>query len=353
VCRNCLRRELGCTFDSPGSSRIAIRNLLSFPPPDRAPHRAHAVFCQLLDSIPRPLALASQGLDMDNLELLHHFTTSTYATLSSSADINELWKTAVPRLAIKNEFLMHALLSTSALHISSLRDADAAYRLAAERHHDKALISLQAALSEFPERVGNALFAASCLVVIYAFACQTSTSNHSLTAVTWIPLTRGISAIIASSQTIVAEGELAPLLHELLGRDSDEERPELPQSALLLVTGDAPDPEELLDPGVADVYTAAVDTLREAWDTFWGTTARIAAAFTWPTRMPEEFVRYLEEQRPRALVILSYHCSMLTALDSFWWIKGRPADEIARIEALLGDEWRKGWLAWPIKRIRD
>lgn len=291
---------------------------------------------------------------MDNLELLHHFTTSTYATLASSEDINELWKTVVPRMAIKNEFLMHALLSISALHISSLRNADATYQLAAERHHDKALISLRAALSENPERVGNALFAASCLVVIYAFACQTSTSAHSITAVTWIPLTRGISAIIASCQTVVAEGELAPLLHELLGRESDEERPQLPQSllALLVVGGGAPDPEELLDLEVANVYTAAVDLLREAWDTFWGTKARIAAAFMWPTRMPEEFVRFLQERRPRALVILSYHYTMLKALDSFWWIKGRPAVEIAKIEALLGDEWRKGWLAWPIKRIR-
>lgn len=51
--------------------------------------------------------------------LIDHFTTYTCLTLAADEKGQHIWSNMVPSLAYQHEFLMHALLACSALHMAS------------------------------------------------------------------------------------------------------------------------------------------------------------------------------------------------------------------------------------------
>ncbi|KAH8823585.1 hypothetical protein DL96DRAFT_1559411 [Flagelloscypha sp. PMI_526] len=63
-----------------------------------------------------------QGLSMYDLELIHHFTTTTAVSLLDihgieSPQVLGIYQRNAPRLALAHPFLMHSLLAVSALHL--------------------------------------------------------------------------------------------------------------------------------------------------------------------------------------------------------------------------------------------
>ena len=268
---------------------------------------------------------------MKNLELFHHFTTTTYATLTTDDDLRELWRLVVPRIAFRYEFVMHALLAMSSLHLSFLGSRDETYAVVAAKHHDKALESLRAAFHTEDPQHATALFAASSLVGLYVYACPPVVENVKVPM--WIPLFRGIWAIAQWRWDWVKQGELGSMLgFKPVGPDRYAgEDTEFPSSLFALSQRGAPgdpDPEELEDDEVLRVYHHATEAFKEWWDRSWVTEYRVAAAFGWPVAIQDTFVGFIQEQRPRALVLLAHHCALMESVDSqFWWIKGRGIDE--------------------------
>lgn len=57
---------------------------------------------------------------MVDLELMHHFTSSTYQTLTTDPVTQNLWRTGVIRMALSCDYLMLSILSVSALHMKHL-----------------------------------------------------------------------------------------------------------------------------------------------------------------------------------------------------------------------------------------
>ena len=304
---------------------------------------------------PAPLSPAppTGQLEMRNLELIHHFTTATYVTLSTDDDTREMWRLVIPRIAVSHQFVMHGLLAISALHLSFLRPTDKSYAVAAAGHHGKALGSLRTTFSQH----GDALYAASSLNAIYMYASLSVVENVLLKTPTWIPVFKGIVTIIERYWREVCVGELTPLMSwkPVDPRHYAGEDIEFPISLFdLLRRGapGAPDPEELEDDNVLVVYQDATEELKYSWDLFWSTEPRVSPAFRWSCAVSDEFVRFIEEYRPRALVLLAYHCVLLELLeDQYWWIKGRGADEIKRIEGVLEGKWKR-WLDWPMARCK-
>ena len=307
-------------------------------------------------SPPLSPGLLTIELEMKNLELLHHFTTSTYQTISTDEDIREVWRLVIPRIALSHEFLMHALLAMSALHLSFLKSSDKPYALMAAEHHRKALGPLRTAFSAL-ESHGNALFAASSVTAMYVYACPPVVESMVPKAPVWIPLFRGVWATTVGCFDRVRQGELAPLLaHKAIDQSRYVgEDIEFPNSLFDLSQPGAPgvlDPEELEDGNVLGIYNGATEGLKLSWDRFWSTEPKVSSALTWPCTMSEEFVGFIEEHRPRALVLLAHHFALVESLeDVYWWAKGRGMDEIKRIESVMDEKW-KHWLDWPISRCK-
>ena len=67
--------------------------------------------------------------------------------------------------------------------------------------------------------------------------------------------------------------------------------------------------------------------------------------------VPETFIRFLEEGRPRALVILAHYFATAVKLDN--WIMGDTAQrEIRGILAVLPVEWHV-LMRWPLEVVES
>ena len=295
---------------------------------------------------------------MKILKLLHHFVTVTYATLTTDDDVREMWRLVVPRIAFSYEFVMHALLAMSALHLNFLGSPDNAYSLAAAGHYGKALFSLGTALPAQDSHHADALYAASLLTAMYGYAFPQTVESILPEAASflpnspkWIPLFKGTWTAVEWCWDWVRQGELAPLFvhgkadqSRYVGEDIQF------QSSLFDLSKLGAPKERCEDDYVRGIYRIATEELKRSWDQVWSIGPREAAAFWWVATMSGEFFRFLEELRPKALVLLAHHCALMELLDDqFWWINGRGAKEIERIDLALGEEW-KCWLDWPKMR---
>lgn len=63
-------------------------------------------------------ALVSSNVPNIELELLHHFTFTTYTTFAHSPLVHEFYRTTLIRLGLKCDYLMQVLLSVSAQHLA-------------------------------------------------------------------------------------------------------------------------------------------------------------------------------------------------------------------------------------------
>lgn len=88
---------------------------------------------------PEDDGLPSSDLGMLDLELMHNYTVTTYATLSSDPLIRQLWKVTVPRIGLGCDYVMRSVLAVSALHIAFHRpDARDRFISKALLHHQLA-----------------------------------------------------------------------------------------------------------------------------------------------------------------------------------------------------------------------
>ena len=301
---------------------------------------------------------------MDNLSLLHHFTIRTYNTLTNDGTGEDIFRARYPRIAFQNELAMYSLLAVTALHRSKTAGASlvaSRYQMIAASYYDRALSSLRTAILD-PSHNATALFAASTLIAIYSLGCHTPGSEHSHIprVLTWIPLVKGINTIIKQWWGPVKQGPLARLTEQgaLKVIEVEGDFLTLPASLfnLALETPPTSNPtsnasyngdDEIVDAVAASIYKLVLDELRTSWINFWATGHRTATCIQWIVLAPNEYVLYLMEGRPRALVIFCYFLCMIKKLDGFWWIKGSAQETFVAIEGKLSTRWREQWLEWP------
>lgn len=62
----------------------------------------------------------SKELAVEDLKLLHHFSTKTYATIDGLVAQQDLWQGQVVRLGFQEPFVLRGILSIAALHLAAL-----------------------------------------------------------------------------------------------------------------------------------------------------------------------------------------------------------------------------------------
>lgn len=88
---------------------------------------------------------------MQSLELLHSFTTRTYATLSDSIIIRDFYRQSAVQLGLQCDYIMRTVLAVSASHLAfhrpEMRDH---YRSLAMTHHQIASRDASKAFNPLP-----------------------------------------------------------------------------------------------------------------------------------------------------------------------------------------------------------
>jgi hypothetical protein len=78
-----------------------------------------------MTSSPAAYSSVDAGINLQHLELLHHFVTNTYTTMSDDPEILESWRGPVIRIGFNCPFFLLEMLAVSALHLAHLRPEQA------------------------------------------------------------------------------------------------------------------------------------------------------------------------------------------------------------------------------------
>ncbi|KAF4630749.1 hypothetical protein G7Y89_g7391 [Cudoniella acicularis] len=291
------------------------------------------------------------SLNIMDLELLHYFHTSTCYTLSNTAGLQTFFRVHCPQMGFSSPFLLHALLSLSALHLSNFKKGEAQARYLTQTHYHLGvgLRTATSLLQNINSETCPPLYLFGTLCHIITLGMGPKPRDFLLFGdngvAEWLVLFRGTRTIIETNYDILRQSDLAPMFH-ISGQflnvppANNEHLQELREMILHVATND-PD---------LHLYLAALDDLAKSFGagTHPGTRASQPSpqiVFVWLYRIKDDFVR-----KPIALIILAYFCVLLNDLSSFWWIKGWAAHLMSEVYASVGKDYRI-WLQWPMEEI--
>ncbi|KAE9379523.1 hypothetical protein N431DRAFT_460777 [Stipitochalara longipes BDJ] len=352
-CRYCSRYETPCTYNTLNNSNRAVST-----PSDLS------AASPTIQSLLQPTLYNSDAqLQWNDLELFHHFIISTSVTCARKPGQEEMWRVAVPQLAMQHHFLMRGIFAVSALHLSHLQPnrRDELLIVAAE-YQQTALQAYRSILNNVDKDNCNALFAFSALVICYAFGSPKSSEDLFLTekdntqaVPDWLHFLRGTYSLLSSSWESIQNGPMAPLIEPFHGRSIAPNIIDDEQLHTLIPLLESETTRNVDDQDKSKIYVAALQDLRTVFANSYSTDNSKHcvrwASFDWPVRVSEDFIRLLNDREPKALILLAHHCVLLKREEACWYLDGHAHRLLSTIEAMLAAEMRR-WIEWPCKQIR-
>ncbi|EEP80005.1 predicted protein [Uncinocarpus reesii 1704] len=298
------------------------------PPNVFAPSPSNADQLDILSSFVSPSTELISDLHIHDLELLHHYTTETYRTLSYNNEHKEIWKNYIPKEAMSHPFLMHGLLAIAALHLIDIcgdeGDNRRKYIELATRHQNLALASFRPQLSNITPSNCHAVFAFSSLIAALAFAFSKTAGNvRSGEPVEQVLqdffLFRGVEGVLNTFWEIIRKGKLGPLVRRPSDLTCSQPISRDVINALDYLHDCNGETVTHISAEEKAAYNHAIRELRISFErcpSSWET------VFRWPIVLPEAYLMHLKKRQPMALVILAHYCVILGRLDDCWWSQG-------------------------------
>ncbi|EXK78284.1 hypothetical protein FOQG_17042 [Fusarium oxysporum f. sp. raphani 54005] len=368
-CSNCVRRGLRCSFLPPnphtapcgnfGSSSLTsacdATPVTQIPPPSTS-SCGHYVPAALPD-VPQTISLepASEGLDIEDFFLLHHYTVSTSYTLTIVPGLDTFMRINLPQIAFSNKFLLHGTLAIAALHLSRFKkNASEAnsYMMKALHHYVTALRTATSLMASINAQNGPALYLFSMLCFSFTLGLGPKPGDFLLFGpqgiAQWLGQLQGMRSLLETKPELFQDDTLAPMF-QLTVRSlaqSISRIDHFPQLRKQIQQAASGDPELVH-------YSKALDQLSQRFDFALLSTSRVAQlspqqVFVWVYQLDDDFVRLLQEEKPIPLVILSYFCILLNQLSSFWWTRGWAEHLLSEIHSSLDEEY-KSWMRRPME----
>jgi hypothetical protein len=303
------------------------------------------------------------------MELIYSFTTTTAKTLSDDGHVRECFGTSLVEIALRHEFLLHAVLALAAFHKAYLLQEQEqlsdeshglgplfgleTYMLAAHTHHTSALHSFSQRITHIDSDNCHALFGCAALLFVTSLARprdKLDDTNSTVRFAEWVNLIRGVAAIVrdADSKGWLSSGplriifNLTPAFPPRKSNVNEDLRicSEMHLDSLSSAISSSSSPT------TNTACQAAIQTLHAAFSS----RGRSNLALTWPTSLSREYMALLDTKSSEALLVLAYYCVLLRSLHHRWWIRGWPQYMLENIRGMVGEEWMR-WLEWPTQQI--
>ncbi|KAJ5773860.1 transcriptional regulator family: Fungal Specific TF [Penicillium paradoxum] len=364
-CRNCEKHGVVCSFTSLSTvlstkKADSAESPVSLSGPEsiasgRAP--AAPVIPQLLPSLsslgPFPSTLA-----VFDLELLHHWTTSTCYTLSRSPAVQAVWRDEAPRIGFATPPVLHNLLAVAALHLARSDESRRASCLAhAKMHHSTAVREIIPLVSPLAQENGAALFIFSSLTCMFSCAKPSEEGDFLVlfergALSEWVRLFRGNTTVMHTGGEILRTGRLAPIFtngnHIAAAHHSpqalEQGRPHVWELEQMMWR------ECATDPSLRAIYQEAINeiarTLGVAINS--GIMRRLESAdvFLWLLNVSDDYLNLLRQETPIALIIFAYWCICIRQIEWTWWVDGISSRLMTQVSSVLDAKYRD-WLTWP------
>lgn len=374
TCNNCLKHRIDCVYlMSPVKSRLLQSAGKSADVPTSATahvesdHSSHAP-SPITPSIPgysdpsqaynssyRDTGLSS-NLHMRDLELMHHYSTVCYKTISEDEDFCVTLQNDVPKSAVAHPFLMHGILSLSALHLVRARrqsESCREYVELATGHQALALMLFRRELNNINPSNSPAMFAFSIIASVLAFGFAQASELRSLPPVDEmlqiLNLCRGIQKILETTMEWIKDSWVMQLLGIKKADDLRPLPPDMQAKMTALSELNADTKRTGFSPEETKAHEEAISQLSETFEYYCSGCDRIKL-FRWPVIVNSTYVACLGDRRPMSLVILAHYCILLYSMDNRWWLEGWSRQLLAAIYDILDFSWREH-IKWPLERV--
>lgn len=281
---------------------------------------------------------------------MHHYITNTSLTLQELGDSSRRWDVIVPSEALSHEFLMHALLGVSALHIVRLRglsESTSRYLRLAQVHHHHAFTLFRSTITKITPENCTATLAFSSLTFIFSSGiAQISDGgqyHHQIdTYITLLKSFRGFWSLFVAVRPWIANGPMGrfpPLRMLRVDESMDEMANSATEAVRLLLDLNAACTES---EGDKAIYNDAILHIQ-------GSLQRSSALprTLWPIFVSDAYLVLLEQKRPMALVILAHSCVLAKYAPYRWFLHDWIICITIAIEKTIGPVWKQA-MRWPL-----
>ncbi|KAH7179038.1 uncharacterized protein B0J16DRAFT_402387 [Fusarium flagelliforme] len=340
-CQACKHRRIKCGEEKPTCAHCERRGEeCRYVLPYHTSHYTSAV------SSPQASA-SGLNLDMLDMELMHNFCTSTYATLSNDSAIRDLWKIRIVKLCLNCDYALLAILSVSALHLSHFSIERREFlRERAITYHNQALSIAAGFIDAYSDENAQHLFAFSVLTVYYSFAQTPEHDDGPYPP--WAVLIKGCTSFVELANSTLLAGPFSVLFHQArkhLDLRQQTFSKDYMQQLWLFVD------DRITDPERRTIYRDAIQALNQTYGVFYEVEGDndLVDIFSWVV-MAKDFLKFVEDEEEEALVVLSYFCVLLHKLPSQWWLDGWVNHLMTRIYSSVGEMYLT-FLVWPMEQI--
>ncbi|KAF2147368.1 uncharacterized protein K452DRAFT_6401 [Aplosporella prunicola CBS 121167] len=301
-----------------------------------------------------------------DLELLHHYSTYTYQTLSELDALRDVYQNVYGHIGYKSKPVMHGILGVAALHLAHLRpDARAKYLVISTNHQNRAISEFRLALPKITAENCDEIYTLSSLTTILRCANLPLPSDPNQPSpvddtVETFMLMRGVHEVLRSAWSWIAAGPLLPALvpgrggpqlpfntTECLALDDFGLQPRI--DALWPVAQHEsfePAIRKTLEYTIADLTICMHRILTQPHDREPG------LVLIWPIRISPECIFLIRQHHPGALVMLAHWCIILHNHSNFWWLGDRGRRVVHSIWDTIDPMWHDA-LAWPMQYVND
>ncbi|KAE8418611.1 hypothetical protein BDV36DRAFT_154187 [Aspergillus pseudocaelatus] len=283
-------------------------------------------------------------------ELMHHYCISTCATLSDQEDILHVWRTEIPKIAYSYEFLMHGILSLSALHLSYVKPEKHSHYLNSSTFHMAlGLQTFRTILRKPTAENCVALFAFSSVIMVWICAVPTDSKDAQplSSVIEMFNLCRGITSLLEFFP-LISKSSIGPIIARdwsekgdtpfRLFRGLDDQINKLRYR--LTVEELAEEEKSVLEHAISELKKTCqrIEHAR--------TLSASGMAYIWPIVVRTGFVSLIEQRNPFALVLLACYCTQLHVFRGFWVMEKRAESLLSEVLAVIPPGYAD-LLDWP------
>ncbi|KAI0106445.1 hypothetical protein GGR51DRAFT_517696 [Nemania sp. FL0031] len=354
-CRRCQTHGVQCDFsletetstprgqDSSSSGRDALS--------------IHQLTSPSIISTPESVRYPATWFSILELELFHHFITSTSLTLACDSVARSFWRVNVPQLGFSHLYVLKGVFAVAALHLARLRPQQKDMFVEQAMMHHTAASSMALPLitgakgENFPP-----IFHFSMLTTIITFARPRAPDNFLLVSdgvvPDWILMIRGVRTLLESEgNAVLSMSSLDALFYAgmklSIQWENENQEHEGLKDLETNIRNHAP-PHKIPD------LCEGILTLRRCFNLFYTSgfseEERMRSALMWLVKIPDPFVELLKSHDNGALCVMAFFCVLLNRLEHFWWIEGWAFHLIERIYSTLDERYRL-WIRWPLEEI--
>ncbi|KAK2767018.1 hypothetical protein FQN54_006335 [Arachnomyces sp. PD_36] len=361
-CLTCKQRKVRCTLEKPicgNCSRLSRPCTYAVPsavPPAGPPREAALLpLCKFEE--------AGRSKPVNEYQLMHQYTASTYRVMSNNPVLTSLWKQEVPMHAFHHRFLLQGLFAIAAQH--RLLDGDCnstSLVQAATMYEQEALSEYIYLLKNITKDNCHALFAFSQVIAgLYysrlSLECkmdQGRTSQGVIDGVVDIfQLFKGALAIAKAAGPWLRSGDLEPMVgpppeltlvkpHAARNSHIIETLSTLSDHVSGLLADNASAGTKVRMESVLSMIQLLYLAFLEEADSDDGQNKIVGI----PVWVDPNYIKALKERDPASLVALSYYGIALHQVRSKWCMNDVGARVVEATVDLVGPEW-SSYLIWP------